>query len=161
MCDLTRFVVSAITKWRHMEHLMKLFMDNFIILFSMVGIIYVDSGSWFKNVFKYMWAALGIIYWPLSHGNYKGVSVEKYHRFLNKTQVIACQYRGMYEVFLHNSKTSNTPGIAPQSTAKIFSEVSLLLVMNMFPVRLWTPTNPLNPEPGQLWYVWVSLACLE
>ena len=30
-----------------------------------------------------------------------------------------------------------------------------------FPVRHQTPPNPNNPEPGQLWPIWVSSACLE
>ena len=47
-----------------------------------------------------------IIFWPLSYGNNKGISVEKYHRFLNKTQATTRQYRGSHDVFVQNAKTS-------------------------------------------------------
>ena len=72
----------------------------------MVTILVVDAGSWFKNIFKYMCAALGIIHWPLARGYHKGMSVEKYHCFLNKTQAISGQDRGIHDIFLQNSKTS-------------------------------------------------------
>ena len=49
---------------------------------------------------------LKLTFWPLSRGNHKGNSVERYHRFLNKTQTISGQNRGTYEVFHQNIKTS-------------------------------------------------------
>ena len=85
MCDLTQFVVSTNTPETHSEHLTELFMENVVLSFGMVVIIVIDANSRFKVVFKDMCAALIIIYWPLAFGNHKGMSVEKYHRFLNKT----------------------------------------------------------------------------
>ena len=81
-------------------------MENFILLFIMVAIIVINTSIQFKNVFEDMWLTLGIIYWPLSNGNHKGMIVKKYHCFLNKTQEIAGQDRGTHGVFLHNAKTS-------------------------------------------------------
>ena len=81
-------------------------MENVVISFGIVAILIVNVESWFKSVFKDMYAAPGIIYCTLTRGNYKGTSVEKYHRFLNKTQVIAGQDRGTHGVFLQNAKTS-------------------------------------------------------
>ena len=72
----------------------------------MVVIIVVYAECWFKIVFKYMCAALGIIYWPLARGNHKGINIEKYHLFLKKTQSISGQDRVTHEVFLQNKKTS-------------------------------------------------------
>ena len=86
MCDLTQFVVSTITTETHAEYFAKLFMENVVLLFGMVLILVVDDNSRFKIVFKYMCASLVIIYWPLVRRNHKGMRVEKYHRFLNKTQ---------------------------------------------------------------------------
>ena len=51
-----------------------------------------------------MCAALGVIYLPLARGNHKFISIEKYHRFLNKTNAIAGQYIETYDVFLQNVK---------------------------------------------------------
>ena len=77
--------MSTITTQTHAEHFAKTFMENAILLFGMVAIFVVDADSQFKSVFKDMCAALGIIYWSLDRGNHKGISVEKYHRFLKKT----------------------------------------------------------------------------
>ena len=106
MCYLTQFFISNITTETHAENLAKHFMKNLVLLFSMVPILFVDSHSWFKSVFKDICAALGIIYWPLARGNHKGMSIEKYHRFLKKTQAILGQDRGAHELFLKNAKTS-------------------------------------------------------
>ena len=113
MCDLTQFVVSNITTEKYAEHIAKVFMDNVVLLFSMVAILVIDSTSSFKSIFKDMCSALGIIYWTLSCRNHKGMSVEKYHHFLNKTQTISYQDRGMHDVFLQNKKSSQ---YAPNST---------------------------------------------
>ena len=78
----------------------------FFILFDMVTILTVDSESWFTNVFKYIWSSQRLIYWPISRGNYKYMSVEKYHCFLNKLQATAYQDRGLHDVFIENTKIS-------------------------------------------------------
>ena len=84
MRDLTQFVVSTITTETHVEHLAKLFMKNVVILFGVVVILIVDANSQFKSVFKDVCLSLGIVYCPLACGNHKGMSVEKYHRFIKK-----------------------------------------------------------------------------
>ena len=66
----------------------------------------VDADSKFLEVIKDMCSKLVFIFWPLSRGNHKGLSVEKYHRFLNKTQTIVGQDRGTHHSFIENSKTS-------------------------------------------------------
>ena len=100
MCDLTQFVVSTITTETHAEHLAKKFMENIVLSFSMVATPVVDYGIRFKRIFKDMCAFLVIIYWLISHGDHKGMSIENYPRFLNKTQAIAVQDRGTHGVFL-------------------------------------------------------------
>ena len=49
---------------------------------------------------------LKLILWPLSRGNHKGDSTERYHKLLNKIQTISGQDRGTHEVFHQNVKTS-------------------------------------------------------
>ena len=85
MCDLTQFFGSNITTDTHMEHLAKLFMENGVLLFSVFAIIVVDVNSQFNSTLNDMCASLGIIYWPLAHGNHKVISFGNYHLFLNKT----------------------------------------------------------------------------
>ena len=131
MCDLTQFVFSAITTETQAEYLTTKFIENVVLSFGMVAIIDVDANSQFRSVFKDMCTALGIIYWSLVLGGHKGMSVEKCHHFLNKTQATAGHDKGTHAIFLQNVKTLSTPEIVPESRAKILSEVLLLSVENL------------------------------
>ena len=84
MFDFTQFVISTITTETHAENLAKHLIKKFVLLFGMVAIIIVNANSWFKSVFKYICAALGIIYWHIARVNHKVTSVEKDPRFLKK-----------------------------------------------------------------------------
>jgi hypothetical protein len=106
MCDLTQFVISTVTYNTTALELSQLFMSNVVLSFGMCAVIVVDEGSNFKGVFQEMCSILKITCWPLARGNHKGLSVERYHRFLNKTQAIAGNDRGTHETFVQNSKTS-------------------------------------------------------
>lgn len=106
MCDLTQFVVSEITESPNASILAKTFMDHVILTFGICSVIVVDADSKFKDVFKEMCKKLNIHFWPLSRGNNKGLIVEKYHRFLNKTQTIAGNERGTHLTILQNAKLS-------------------------------------------------------
>ena len=62
VCDLKQFFVSTMTMETHAEHLAQFFMDNVVLSMDMFVILVVTTNSRFKNVFKDMCAALGIIY---------------------------------------------------------------------------------------------------
>lgn len=66
----------------------KLFMELVVFTFGMVAVVVVDVDCKFLHLFMEMCKSLGFKFWPLSRGNHKGNSVEKYHRCLNKTQTI-------------------------------------------------------------------------
>ena len=61
----------------------------------MVAVVVVDADSRFRSTFEAMCKLLKLTF-----------SVERYHRFLNKTQTISGQDRGTHEVFHQNIKTS-------------------------------------------------------
>ena len=86
MCDLTQFVISIIVSDVHSEPLGKLFMKQVVFSFGIVTVIVVDADSKFLVLFEEMFNALGLKLWALSRSNHKGLSVEHYHIFLNKTQ---------------------------------------------------------------------------
>ena len=106
MCDLTQFVISILVKEAVAETLAKLFMEQVVLSFGMVAVIVVDADSKFLGTFQMMCNALDIKLWPLARGNHKGLLVEKYHRFLNKTQAIIGAETGTHMSFLQNYKTS-------------------------------------------------------
>ena len=80
-------------------------MEQVILTFDMVVVVVVDDDSRFRSTFEAMCKLIKLIFRPLSRKNHKGNSVERYHRFLNKTQTISEQDRGTHVVFHQNIKT--------------------------------------------------------
>ena len=81
-------------------------MEQVVFTFGLVDVVVVDADSKFLGLFEDMCNRLDFIFWPLSCGNHKALGVEKYHRFLNKTQTIVGQDRRTNHSFKENSKTS-------------------------------------------------------
>ena len=104
MDDISQFIISSPTTDITAVHLGKLFMAEVIFAYGMCSVVVIDDGSSFKGVFILMCTKLGITYWCLSRGNHRGNSVERYHRFLNKTQAIAGNDRVTHDVYLQNAK---------------------------------------------------------
>ena len=88
MCDLTQFVVSIVTSDTTAATLSQLIMEQVLLKYGMCAVIVVDAASNFRGIFEQMCSILSITFWPLARGNHHGLSVERYHRFLNKTQTI-------------------------------------------------------------------------
>ena len=99
MCDLTQFVVSIITSDTTAASLSQLIMEHVLLKYGMCAVIVVDAASNFKGIFEQMCSILSITFWPLSRGNHHGLSVERYHRFLNKTQTIQVANVGTHSNF--------------------------------------------------------------
>ena len=106
MCDLTQFMISILIKDTRAENLAKLFMEQVVFSFGMIVVVVVDTDNKFLQLFKEMCLKLDLIFWPLARGSYKGKSVEKYHRFLNKIQIIVGADRDTRDSFAENFKTS-------------------------------------------------------
>ena len=130
MCDLTQFVISTIITETHAEHLVKPWMDNIVLSFGMVTILVVDANSWFKIIFKDMFIALVIIYWPPVRGNQKAWAWKSITAFSTKRKQSQVKIKACMMSFCIMWKPLSIPGIVPQSTAHIFSEVLLLSVHN-------------------------------
>ena len=106
MCDITQFVVSSCVYDPDAAILARTFMENVVLAYGMVAVLVVDADTKFRGVFEELCGILKITLWPLARGNHKGNSVERYHRFLNKTQTICGNDRGTHESFVTNLKTS-------------------------------------------------------
>ena len=106
MCDLTQFVISIPVADTTAVNLAELFVEQVILTYGMCAVIVVDDGSNFKGVFESMCKILDITLWTLARGNHKGNSVERFHRFLNKTQTIAGASVGTHCIFRRNAKLS-------------------------------------------------------
>ena len=64
-------------------------MEEVVLSFGMVSVVVVDSDRRFRCVFEEKCKCLQITFLPLEISNHKENGVEKYYRFLNKTQAIA------------------------------------------------------------------------
>ena len=87
-CDLTQVGFSTIVKDTILEYLVQLLMEYAVLSFDLAAVVVVDADSKFLHLFQAICIALNIMFWPLSLGNHNGLSVERYHKFLNKTQTI-------------------------------------------------------------------------
>ena len=106
MCDLTQFIVSSPTPDIDTALLAQFFVFDVIMTFGMCSVVVIDDGSTFKSVFIKIYISFNINHWCLSCGNHKINSVERYRRFLNKTQAINGNDRGTYDIYIQNYKTS-------------------------------------------------------
>ena len=94
-------------------------MEQVILTFGMVAVVVVDTDSRFRSTFEAMCKLLKLIFWPLSRGNHKGNSVERYHRFLNKTQTISGQVEERMRCSIRILKYHSMHRIARQLTTQI------------------------------------------
>lgn len=63
-------------------------MSDVIIPFGIFSVVVINDGFKIKSTFSNMCTALNINHWCLSCGNHQGIFVERYHRFMIKTQAI-------------------------------------------------------------------------
>ena len=106
ICDLTQFLISIFVNDAISKILEKFFIEQVVLSFGMVEVVVVDADIKFFTLFKAMYVALDIEFWPLARGNHKGLSVERYRQFLNKTQAISGTETGTHLSFTDNYKTS-------------------------------------------------------
>ena len=106
MCDLTQFVISSAVQNINAEVISKTFMVYIALSFGMIELVFVDTDSKFRSIFEEMYTALKIYFWPLARGNHKGLLVDQYDGYLNKTQTIAGQDHVKHLSILQNAKIS-------------------------------------------------------
>ena len=76
------------------------FMQHISLKFGMCHRVVIDDGILFKGAFGAMCQALNLNYNVLAKRNRKGLSVEHFHRFLNKSVTIAAEERGTNDIFV-------------------------------------------------------------
>ena len=95
MYNLTQTVISSVTTSIDASTLAYIFTGDVVLSFGMCSVVVINNGSTFKSVFISMYKALKIHNWCLSRGNHRGNSAEHYHIFLNKTEDITGNHRGV------------------------------------------------------------------
>ena len=68
--------------------------------FDLRHLVVIDDGTPFKDAFVAMYKALDLNYEILAKCNHKGLTIEHFHRFLNKAVIIAMKDRQSNDVFV-------------------------------------------------------------
>ena len=101
MCDMYQFVVVVPVPDETSATLADYFVQHVLMKFGMCYLIVLDDGTPFKGAFFAMCQSLNLNYEILAKRNHKGLSVEHFHRFLNKSVTIEAEDRGMIDIFVH------------------------------------------------------------
>ena len=101
MCDMVQFVVIVYMLDETSTTLASHFIQHILMEFEMCHLIVLDDCTPFKGTFVAMCQTLNLNYDILAKRNHKGLSVEHFHRFLNKSVTTAVEERGTNHIFVH------------------------------------------------------------
>ena len=100
MCDMSYFVVVVLVTNESSATLAENFFQHVLMKFGLCHLVIIDDGTPFKGDFVAMCIALDLNYDILAKRNHKGLTVEHFHRFLNKAVTIAMEDRQSNDVFV-------------------------------------------------------------
>ena len=104
--DMNQFVVVSPVPDETSTTLASHFMQHVLMKFGIYHLVVIDDGAPFKGASVAMCQALNLNYDVLAKRNHKGISVEHFHRFLNKSVTIAVEKRGTNDIFVPASIAS-------------------------------------------------------
>ena len=99
MCDTSQFVVVVHVPNESSATLVVYFTLNILMIFGCCHLV-LDDGSPFKGVLIATCEALNLNHDALIKRNHKCLTVEHFHRFLNKSITIATKARGTNDMFV-------------------------------------------------------------
>ena len=100
MRDMCQFVAVVPVPDETSVTLVDYFVQHIVMKSGMCYLIVLDDGTLFKGAFVAMCQSLNLNYEILAKRNHKGLSVEHFHRFLNKSVTIAAEDRGTIDIFV-------------------------------------------------------------
>ena len=99
MCDFTQFVVGVPIPSCTSAIIQKCFVQNMLLKFSICSSVVIIDDTHFKEAFTSMCDALHLRYDIVAKRNCTVVSMDRFHRSLNKAQTIAPNDRDTVRVF--------------------------------------------------------------
>ena len=124
MCDMIQFIVAVPAPNEGYGTLESYFMQYVLMRIGLCHMIVLDDGSPFKGAFI-MCDALNLNHNVLARRNHKSLTVEHFHRFLNKNVTIAAEDRGTNDTFFLLASLPATLRTVYQSMAPISFAVFL------------------------------------
>ena len=100
MCVMSQFVVVLPVPNESSATLASFFMQHVLMKFGLCHLVVLDYRSPFKGALIVMCDALNINYDVLAKRNHKGLTVERFHRFLNKSITVAAEDRCTNDIFI-------------------------------------------------------------
>ena len=100
---MTQFIIAVLVPNETASTLAENFVQHVLLKFGIRHLVILDDGSFFKGVFSTICKALNINYDILAKRNHKGLLVEKFYRFLNKSITIEVEDRGTNDIFVTTS----------------------------------------------------------
>ena len=100
MCNMSQFVVVVPVLDESSATLASHFMQHVLVKVGLCHLVVLDNGTPIKGSFIAMCYALNINCNILSKRNHKELSVENFHRFLNKSVIILTEEHGTSNIFV-------------------------------------------------------------
>ena len=100
ICDMSQCLVVVLVPNESSVTLSSFFMQHVFMKIGICHLVVLDDGIPCKGSFITMCNALSLNYDVLTKRNHKGLSVEHFHRFLNKSVTIAVEDRGTNDIFV-------------------------------------------------------------
>ena len=100
MCNMIQCVVVVPVLNGSSATLAFYFMQHIFMKFGLCHLVDLDDGSPFKGAFIVMCDTLNLNYDVLAKLNHKGLTVEHFHRFINKSVTIATEDCGTNDIFV-------------------------------------------------------------
>ena len=100
MCDMSQFVVVVIVTNESSATLAENFFQHALMKFGVCHLVVIDDGTLFKGASVTMCTALDINCDILVKRNHKELTVEHFHRFLNRAVTIAMKDRQSNDIYV-------------------------------------------------------------
>ena len=137
MCDTCQFVVVVPVPDKISTTLASYFMQYVLLEFSLCHLVVIDGGNPFKEAFIAMCEALNLSHDVIVKHNHKGLSIEHFQRFLNKSIAIAAEERGTNDTFvLAGVATGYALNISPIDGTDILRSISAIGRELYFPLDI-------------------------
>ena len=116
--------------------------------FGMCSVVVIYVCSTFKGVLILMYKHLKINYYCLSRGSHRGISVDRYHWFLNRSQKNSGNDRGTLTIIYQNAKQSQYAwNSAPINATDIPRSLAAIGREFRFPLDVEiSPTSQINAK---------------
>ena len=123
MCDMSQFVVVVPVTNGSFDILAEIFSQHVLMKFGVYHLVVIDDDPPFKDAFVTICLVLALNYDILAKRNHKGLTIENFHRFLNKAATKEMEDRQNNDVFFSRDSRGYAWNSAPIDGTDILHSV--------------------------------------